>query len=135
VIYFHGILETIAETAQAVSNMVGGNAVIALGKNAMMKSKIDKVSKDPSQLYSLGAKKRERKYFTSDPLQVVQNMFNGGRWLNTFQIPYYGNEYLSAKHSKNWKPAGSEGFFGKELAGGTPKVGEAPTLSTKRIWY
>jgi hypothetical protein len=130
VIYFHGILETIAETAQAVSNMVGGNAVIALGKNAMMKSKIDKVSKDPSQLYSLGAKKRERKYFTSDPLQVVQNMFNGGKWLNTYEIPFYGREYLKTNFSGKWNLKGSEGFLGA-IAGSGEKAGE---LSTKRIW-
>jgi hypothetical protein len=58
-----------------------------------------------------------------------------GKWLNTFQIPYYGNDYLSAKHSHNWKLEGSERFFGDAIAGKTPGYGKAPELSTKRIWY
>jgi hypothetical protein len=62
-------------------------------------------------------------------------MFNGGKWLNTFQIPYYGNEYLSAKHSRNWKQTGSEGFFGSLAGSSQQTVGQAPKLSTKRIWY
>lgn len=130
-----GIMSKVTQAGQNGAEFLGGNVLISLGKNILMKTNIDRFSKNPELLYRMNEGTRKRKYFSSDPVQVVQNMFNGGRWLNTFQIPYYGNEYLSAKHSKNWKPAGAEGFFGSALAGDKPKVGEAPTLSTKRIWY
>jgi hypothetical protein len=130
-----GIMAKVTDGIQKGAEMLGGNVLISLGKNILMKTNIDKFSKNPELLYRMHEGTRKRKYFSSDPVQVVQNMFNGGRWLNTFQIPYYGNEYLSAKHSKNWKLTGSETFFGNALAGGTPAVGQAPELSTKRIWY
>ena len=130
-----GLMAAVTDTIQKGAEMLGGNVLITLGKNALMKSNIDKFSKNPEQLYRMCEGTRKRKYFSSDPVQVVQNMFNGGRWLNTFQIPYYGNEYLSAKHSSGWKLIGSEGFFGSALAGEKQTVGQAPALSTKRIWY
>ena len=60
-------------------------------------------------------------------------MFNGGKWLNTYQIPYYGNDYLESNFSQDWNQTGSEAFLGKTIAGNTDGV--AAEISTKRIWY
>ena len=35
-------------------------------------------------------------------------MFNGGKWLNTFHIPYYGGDYLMSNLSRNWNTTGSD---------------------------
>jgi hypothetical protein len=44
-------------------------------------------------------------------------MFNGGKWLNTYELPYYGKDYLEAQYSGDWNLQGAEGFWGKEMAG------------------
>jgi hypothetical protein len=111
-----GAVGSIVGVLQTTGDLLGGNVIVALGKHAMNKSKVDDISLNPSQLYGLGAKTRERKYFTSDPVQVVQNMFNGGKWLNTYELPYYGKDYLKGKHSDKWSLGDSSGFLGA-LAG------------------
>jgi hypothetical protein len=107
-----------------------------------MKNQIEKISNNPSLLYNTSHKKdgssidlsndiRDRRYFSEDPVQVVQNMFNGGKWLNTFQIPYYGNDYLISNFSEDWNQTGSEAFLGSSLAGN----GNQNEISIKRFWY
>jgi hypothetical protein len=118
------------EFAQQGAAMLGGNALIVLGKYAMTKATIDDISLNPNTLYGLGAKKRERKYFTKDPVQTIQNMFNGGKWLNTYEIPFYGREYLESKNKGTWSIGDSKGFLGA-LAGND----EPGSVGTKRIWY
>lgn len=60
-------------------------------------------------------------------MQVVQNMFNGGRWLNTYELPYFGGDYLKANYSNNWTTGDSTGFLGalagSEKDGGTKMLG------------
>jgi hypothetical protein len=56
-------------------------------------------------------------------------MFNGGKWLNTYEIPFYGKDYLEAKNSKTWSLGDSKGFLGV-LAGND----DPGSLGTKRIW-
>ena len=137
-----GIFEKLGEFTNKAIGFLGGNALISLGKNYLMKRNIDEFSKNPEQLYNIAneingktkinlhEKNRVRKYFTSDPVQVIQNMFNGGRWLNTFQIPYYGNDYLIANHKQNWSSSDSSNFLGG-LAGSNPTPGAAPSVGTK----
>ena len=137
-----GLFEKLGKFTNQAAVFLGGNALISLGKNYLMKKNIDEFSKNPEQLYNIAneidgkakinlhEKNRVRKYFTSDPVQVIQNMFNGGRWLNTFQIPYYGNDYLIANHKQNWSSSDSSNFLGG-LAGSNPTPGAAPSVGTK----
>ena len=144
-----GFFGKVTEGLRNLAGNLAGNCLVSLGKNTLMKQNIDKYSKNPDILYRNMEfkedgktkipvnKDRTRKYFTHDPIQTIQNMFNGGKWLNTYQIPYYGNDYLSAKHSKGWSLAGSERFLGTGLAGDSANksIGHAPSFGTKRIWY
>jgi hypothetical protein len=137
-----GIINSLIEGGQKI----GGEAVgigVSVGRHVLMKKQIESIAANPSQLYNTSHTKtggeikllenvRDRRYFTEDPVQVVQNMFNGGKWLNTFQIPYYGNDYLMSNFSNNWNTTGSEAFYGNAIAGKNEKAGE---ISLKRIWY
>jgi len=103
--------------------------VIKTGGKITTNAKIDYYSVASEELYGTGTsnpkyKFRKRQYFTSDPVEMVLNMFgNGGKWLNTYELPYYGNDYLEAKHSSKWKSGDSSTFLGKGLAGGEDSIG------------
>ena len=95
--------------------------ILKAGSYFISKALIDQYATDTSKIYGNGTT-RERHYFTSDPVQVVQNMFNGGRWLNTYELPYFGGDYLKAAYSNNWTTGDSTGFLGA-LAGGEKEAG------------
>ena len=48
---------------------------------------------------------------------------NGGKWLNTYELPYYGNDYISWKNSNKWKVGDVSTFLGKGLAGSDESLG------------
>ena len=121
------LLTTITQGTDKLIGGMGGIAV-SIGKHYFMNHNIEQFSKNPELLYNesldkdgnsidLTMKNRVRKYFTTDPVQVVQNMFNGGKWLNTFHIPYYGNDYLMSNFKDDWNQTGSEAFLGSTIAG------------------
>lgn len=84
---------------------------------------IDQYSKDTNLLYA-SPQSRQRNYFTKDPVQMVMNMFgNGGKWLNTYELPYFGNAYMSGKYANKWKAGDASTFLGKGLAGGEDQIG------------
>lgn len=105
---------------------IGGALVatgVKVGGKYVTNTLIDKYSKDTSLLYCSG-QARQRAYFTKDPVQMVMNMFgNGGKWLNTYELPYYGNAYLQGKYADKWKAGDASTFLGKGLAGGEGQVG------------
>jgi hypothetical protein len=57
-----------------------------------------------------------------------------GKWLNTFQIPYYGNDYLMSNFSSDWNTTGGEAFYGNSIAGDPNNDTKRPNISLKRIW-
>ena len=120
------ILNGAGEVVMDVINGVFGAlaAPVIKGAGKIIQNKlVDLYAKDTKQLYKEGGT-RERKMFTSDPVQVVQNMFMGGRWLNTYELPYFGGQYLKSAYSNNWTLGDSSGFFGNALTGdGEGKAG------------
>lgn len=136
-----GVINAILEGGKKLTGGAAGIGV-SFGRHTLMKKQIESIAADPSQLYNTSHTKtgasinllenvRDRRYFTEDPVQVVQNMFNGGKWLNTFHIPYYGGDYLMSNFSRNWNTTGSEAFYGTSVAG---RGGSAGEISLKRIW-
>ena len=106
--------------------------VMKVGGKFVTNNQIDKYSKNTWKLYrdNTGfAKKKENKdrkrgYFTSDPVEIIMNMFgNGGKWLNTYELPYYGNDYISWKYSNKWKTGDASTFLGTGLAGSDEAIG------------
>jgi hypothetical protein len=83
------LLTKVTDGGKNVINFFGGNVIVALGKNTIMKNSIDEYSKHPSKLYRSTEQARTRTYFSSDPVQVVQNMFNGRK-----MVKYIPNSIL-----------------------------------------
>ena len=94
-----GMGDALAGVMASAAKLVG-NTVVNIAKNAVHNNFLDRFSADPSQLYRQSYK---REYFTSDPVTQVRNMFNGGVWLNTYELPFYGKDYLKASNSGKWK--------------------------------
>lgn len=115
-----GAADAMAGAMNTVGKLVGQTA-ISIAKNALINGQIDRFSKNPSELYEMGYSgaenggTRERKYFTPDPVQQVQNMFNGGKWLNTYELPYWGNMYLKGQYSNDWDLGNIQNALGKGL--------------------
>lgn len=38
-----------------------------------------------------------------NPIHWVQTMFNAGRWLNTYELPFYNNSYLESTQYNKWE--------------------------------
>lgn len=111
--------DKLAAVGEAVGK-IGGNVAVAIARNSIVNGFIEEYSKDPNKLYNMqfsGASSgtRKRHYFTPDPVQQIQNMFNGGRWLNTFEIPYWGNAYLKGQYSGDWQFGAIQAAVGKGL--------------------
>lgn len=109
-----GAVDLLVGITNKAANLAGGFVVNA-AKNAIINSNIDKYSKKPDELYNGSLSKRkngERSYFTADPVQQVENMFNGGKWLNTYELPFYGANYLNGQYSGNWSIGGVKESFG-----------------------
>ena len=119
------VLDGIGNLLIKTFNMAGGTAlgtpVVKAGSYFISKMLIDQYATKTAKIYGNGGT-RERAYFTTDPVQIVQNMFNGGRWLNTYELPYFGGDYLKANYSNNWTLGDSSGFLGA-LAGSEKEVG------------
>ena len=55
------------------------------------------------------------KDYLFDPVTKVRNMFRGGKWLNTYELPFFNNSFLEAQWSKNWSANGITGEFGENV--------------------
>ena len=109
------IPNVVDEAAGTVGNVVKGvvGNFVNIAKNALINRQIDKFSRNPSELY---LNSRRREFFTKDPVTQVRNMFNGGIWLNTYELPFYGKDYLVGNFSKNWKVGTMQDSLGKGIA-------------------
>ena len=87
-----------------------GNTIKNTLKTGITNALVDFYSNHPEELYNKDKRSfhrnGKRTLFTTDPIEQIQNMFNGGIWLNTFEIPFYGNDYLKAKYSDKWEVGG-----------------------------
>jgi hypothetical protein len=43
-------------------------------------------------------------------------MFSSGRWLNTYEIPFYGNQYLNSDTNQYWVQGGLATKFRKDAS-------------------
>ena len=106
-----------------IMNNVGGSIIFSLGLTKLVNYNIDQYSRNPELIYSKYSNSKqsstatsgrhgERFAFTADPIQMIHNMFNGGIWLNTYELPYYGTDYLIGKYSDKWTVGGIEASMG-----------------------
>ena len=50
-----------------------------------------------------------------NPIEVIRRMFNGGRWLNTFELPFFKETYLVSNQYDGWKMGGVKSQMGDKL--------------------
>jgi ribosomal protein S8 len=91
-----GVLDELAKLGnKAVGESIGIG--VSIGRNFLMNSEINRIANNPSLLYGKSEdgnenelkNVRDRRYFSSDPVQVVQNMFNGRK-----MVKYIPNSIL-----------------------------------------
>ena len=111
--------------SKVVLSMFGfaGEPILTGGGKLITNAFINKYAKNTRQIYTDAATRGGPKYFTSDPIKIIQNMFMAGRWLNTYEIPYFGGQYLKANYSQNWQLGDSAGFLGSGFSNMTKMMG------------
>lgn len=88
------IADVIGGVGDLVANLVNGTVgmfvapILKTAGKCIQNNLINTYSQNTKDLYKTDG--RVRSYFAKDPVQTVQNMFNGGKWLNTYELPYYG---------------------------------------------
>lgn len=108
-----------------------------LGGRAILKDlMVDQIAKNPASFYSgngaynsvgeyVGAEKEGKKTtaFNSilgivqeDPMLRIIRMFTNGHWLNTYELPFYGNTYLEESNAGSWTQEGSKRSWGDGIA-------------------
>lgn len=113
----------IAEGLSVVGQAVGDillNGILNVGKMMFTNDTIDAVCREPSKLYSA---KHDGHFYTKDPIQQLHNMFFKGKWLNTYELPFWENTYLKGSYASNWKNGGVERALGNGLKGIAEKLG------------
>lgn len=126
---FGGILGFIGGLGKALGE-AGGRALM---KNAMINS----VAKDPGSFYAnrkiydgygnyIGAQEESNQLgasfqsvvglYQEDPMLRLLRLFNNGKWLNTYEIPFYNSTYLEAMKGGQWTQEGSKRSWGEGLA-------------------
>ena len=57
----------------------------------------------PSKIYDLTEiKKDANNKIKENPISWIQTLFNSGRWLNTYELPFYKDTYLTANQYGKW---------------------------------
>lgn len=108
-----------------------------LGGRAILKDlMVNEIAKNPASFYSgngaynsvgeyVGAEKEGKKTtaFNSilgivqeDPMLRIIRMFTNGHWLNTYELPFYGNTYLEESNAGSWTQEGSKRSWGDGIA-------------------
>lgn len=78
-----------------------GTFAVGAGKAIAQNMMITRYSLDPSKLYGKNADLGDL-----SPINTVRNMFKSGRWLNTYELPFFGansNTYLIANQFDKWQ--------------------------------
>lgn len=65
---------------------------------------------NPAKLYDLSAVRATGT--NTNPVHWVQTMFNAGRWLNTYELPFFKNSYLESNQYTNWATGGLSQIVG-----------------------
>ena len=129
------VLGPLLDSIIGLLTKVGGALVatgIKVGGKYITNRMIDNYSNNTALLYGSASSRAHwdpktrpaHQYFTKDPVKMVMNMFGGGgKWLNTYELPYYGNAYMEAKYANNWKAGDASTFLGKGLAGSDSQAG------------
>lgn len=47
-----------------------------------------------------------------DPISQIRRMFHGGKWLNTYELPFFNNTYLETSQGGSWKNEGINQILG-----------------------
>ena len=83
-----GILES--KLAGGIVQSIGSNTENAIA---------EMVSRNPNNLYDLNASA----WKMPNPMKAILEMFPNGRWLNVYELPFFGSEYLKADQYTNWE--------------------------------
>jgi hypothetical protein len=73
---------------------------------------IKSISENPRELYHSGAMNDTSRLH---PMTWVRKMFEKGKWLNTYELPFFGNTYLQAPNATKWSIGGLEKSLGGNL--------------------
>ena len=122
-----GILGFIGGAGKALGE-AGGRALL---KNAVIKE----VARDPAGFYSNGVYNSVGEYigteeeggttaalnsmlrlYQKDPMLRLIRLFTNGYWLNTYELPFYGNNYLEESNAGKWTQEGSKRSWGEGIA-------------------
>lgn len=74
---------------------------------------IERYSANPSLLYGNSSPAPDS---IGNPIEMIRKMFNGGKWLNTYELPFFKNTYLEAKMYEQWTVGGIDQQMGDNLS-------------------
>jgi hypothetical protein len=95
--------------AKKVMEVVDKAGVKGAVSREYVNTHIKKISENPESLYGSNGRYStlgDSALFAENPMALVRKLFERGRWLNTYEIPYFGNTYLEAQNKDKWKIGG-----------------------------
>lgn len=94
-------------------NVIGDAAETA--KPAITNYLTTRYSINPALLYGNDGDASKSPAGNFDPINLYRKLFHAGNWLNTYQVPYFSNDYLDAKLASKWTLGNSEKDLGSSL--------------------
>lgn len=86
-----------AKIADNITKILAGTIGEAISKNTE-NVLAELIAQNPDSLFNYA----ESEYKAANPLTSVFKLFPNGRWLNTYELPYFGNVYLEANQYDKW---------------------------------
>jgi hypothetical protein len=77
-----------------------------IGKSATVNFMTKRYSLDPSLLWNSKGSDNlpDAADIMQSPIYSIKHLFKSGRWLNTYELPFFKNTYLEANQYTNWTP-------------------------------
>ena len=102
-----GSLQLLTQNLKGAINVVANvaGAALRVGATAYYNEQIDKISKNPDELYNQELAKPNG--MNKNPMYYVQRLFDDGRWLNTYQLPFVANGQVKTDYLKLSKDTGT----------------------------
>ena len=113
--------EDVTKVINTVFNIAG--KVVQMTNDALTNILAMRYSINPALLYGDNGNASKSPNGKMDPIKIYRNLFQAGNWLNTYEVPYFNENYIEADLTSCWQLGNSQADTGKQLKAITEGIG------------
>lgn len=113
--------EKVEKVINTVFNIAG--KIAQMTNDALTNILAMRYSINPALLYGDNGNASKSPNGKMDPIKIYRNLFQAGNWLNTYEVPYFNENYIEADLTSCWQLGNSQADTGKQLKAITEGIG------------